>query len=648
MMLRGAGSWPAPLKGRHYAARSPWRIEGSIENFHDGPTQMPAVSPSRRALLQTLLALPAAANAAARAQVTTRSKVLRYAFEVAESGFDPAQLSDLYSRIITAHLFEGLYRYDYLARPFRIRPATAAALPEVSDDFTVWTIRLRPGIFFQDDPAFRGTSRELVAADYVYAFKRFFDPRWKAPAYASLAELQIIGIDALRDEVLQDKRPFDYDRPIEGLRALDRYTLQFRLAQPRPRFLQVIATGDLYGAVAREVVEAYGDDIMSHPIGTGPFRLAEWRRSSKIVLERNPGYREVLWDEAPNENDAEGRALAQKLRGRRLPLIDRVEISIVEETQPRWLSFLNKQFDLMERLPFEFVNLAVPNGKLAPSLARQGVQMERVLNSDVTITLFNMEHPIVGGYTPEKVALRRAICLAIDIDQEIRLYWRGQAVPAQSPVAPHLTGYDPSFVSENSQFNLARAKALLDMFGYVDRDGDGWREQPDGSPLALEWATTPDQRARQRDELRRKDLTALGLRIEFKPAKWPENLKNARAGKLMVWSLGYTSAAPDGQPAFDRGASVHVGGQNLARFRNKEFDALYNRMREIADGPERERLFLEGKRLMIAYAPYKYHVHRILTDLAHPWLIGFRRSLFSQEWWQYVDIDADAQERALK
>ncbi len=607
---------------------------------------MPRVSRSRRALVQSLLALPAAARAAAAPQDAPRRKVLRYAFEVAETGFDPAQIVDLYSRIVTAHIFDGLYRYDYLTRPFRIKPNTADALPEVSGDFTVWTIRIRPGIRFQDDPAFKGEQRELTAADYVYSFKRFFDPRWKSPTYATLAEQQIIGLDALRDEALKNKGPFDYDRPVAGLRALDRYTLQFRLAQPRPRFLQVIAGSDLYGAVAREVVEAYGDDIMARPVGTGPFRLTEWRRSSRIALERSPAFREEFWNEEPSEDDAEGRALAQRLRGRRLPIVDRVEISIVEETQPRWLSFLSREFDLVERLPFEFVDLAVPNGRLAPNLARQGVRMSRVLNSDVTITYFNMEDPVVGGYTQDKVALRRAICLAIDIDQEIRLYWHGQAVPAQSPLAPHLTGYDPNFVSENGEYNLARAKALLDLFGYIDRDGDGWRERPDGSPLVLEWATTPDQRARQRDELRRKDLTALGIRIDFRPAKWPEHLKNARAGRLMVWSLGYSSAAPDGQPAFDRGASAHSGGQNLARFRLKEFDVLYNRMREIPDGPERDRLFFEGKKLLIAYAPYKFHVHRILTDLAQPWLIGFRRQFFSQEWWHFIDIDAGAQARA--
>jgi ABC-type transport system substrate-binding protein len=593
---------------------------------------------ARRAALKGLAAAPLAAALPAHAEEAPQ-KILRYAFEIAESGFDPPQLVDLYSRIVTAHIFDGLYRYDHLARPFKIKPNTAESLPEVSADFQTWTVRVRPGIYFTDDPAFNGKPRELVAQDYVYSLKRFFDPRWKAPAYPTLAEQKMVGAERARERALTERKPFDYDAPIEGLRALDRYTLQFRFEEPRPRFLQVITSGDLYGAVAREVVEAYGDAIAEHPVGTGPFKLGEWRRSSRIVLVRNPGYRTHFYDAEPNPDDEEGQALAMHFRGRRLPMLDRIEISIIEETQPRWLSFLNKQLDLLERLPFEFANIAIPNNQLAPNLARRGVQMYRSLNADVTITLFNMDHPVIGGYTPERVALRRAINLSIDVDQEIRLYWRGQAIPAQSSLMPNTVGFDQNFRSEMGEFNLARAKALLDMYGYVDRDGDGWREQPDGTPLLLEWATTPDQRARQRDELRRKDLSALGVRIEFRPAKWPENLKNARAGKLMVWSLGYSAASPDGQASLDRGASAHVGGQNLARFRNNTFDQIYTRMRLLPDGPERDSLFLEAKRILIVYAPYKNHVHRILTDLAQPWLHGYRRPLCWNEWWHFVDIE---------
>ncbi len=330
-------------------------------------------------------------------------KCLRYPFEVAESGFDPAQLSDLYSRIVTAHIFEGLYRYDHLARPFKLKPNTADGMPEVSEDFRVWTVRVKPGIFFQEDVAFKGQRRELVAEDYVYAYKRYFDPRWKSPALASLSELKLIGMAAVRDAAVKGKQPFSYDTAVEGLRALDRYTVQFAFELPQPRFIQIMATSDLWGAVAREVVEMYGEQIPAHPVGTGPFRLAEWRRSSRILLERNPTYREVFYDAEPNADDAEGQALAQRFKGRKLPMLDAVEITIIEEEQPRWLSFLNKEQDLIYLLPYAYMDIAAPNGKLAPNLSREGAQMYRTLASDIgLLTYFNMEDPVVGGYSPDE------------------------------------------------------------------------------------------------------------------------------------------------------------------------------------------------------------------------------------------------------
>ena len=592
--------------------------------------------------------MPAPSIAQSQATNGSRIKTLRYPFEVAETGFDPAQLIDLYSRIVTAHIFENFYDYDHLARPFKIRPCTAEAMPEVSEDFRIWTVRIKPGIYFQDDAAFKGVKRELVAADYVYSWKRIFDPRWKSPTIAGLIELKILGMAELREAALKGKQPFNYDTPVEGMRALDRYTVQFKLAEPQPRFLASLAGGDLAGAVAREVVEAYGDAIPAHPVGTGPFRLTEWRRSSRIVLERNPTYREVRYDAEPNADDADGQALLQQFKGRLLPMIDRVEISIIVEVQPRWLSFLDKQQDFLYLLPYDFVNVAAPNGKPAPFLAKQGAKLYRSLASDVTLTFFNMDNPVVGGYTPEKVALRRAIGLAIDIDQEIRLFWRGQAIPAQSGVAPNTVGYDATFVSAEAKYDLSQARSLLDLYGYVDRDGDGWREQPDGSPLVLEWATTPDQRSRQRDELRRKDMNSIGVRVNFNPAQWPENLKNARAGNLMIWNLGSSAASPDGESSFARGATSHKGGQNLARFSNKQFDEIYRRLQELPQGPEREQLFFEGKRLLAAYAPYRHHVHRILTDLGWPWVSGYRRPPYWLTWWQYVDIDVEQQAKAIR
>ncbi|MEP7300690.1 MAG: ABC transporter substrate-binding protein [Caldimonas sp.] len=594
-------------------------------------TQAMAAAWAARALPGFAAPAPAAAEG---------ERVMRYAFQVAETGFDPAQISDIYSRIVTAHIFESPLTYDYLARPFKLKPLTAAAMPEVSDDFRTFTFRIRPGIFFADDPAFKGQRRELVAEDYIYAFKRIYDPKLKSPGMPSLEDERIVGLKELHDDALKSKKPFDYDRKVEGLQAIDRYTLRVHLHEARPRHLYVWASRDILGAVAREVVEEYGDRIMDHPVGTGAFRLEEWRRSSRIVLVRNPGYREHIYDAEPNADDAEGQALLQQFKGRRLPMLDRVEIAIIEQTQPRWLSFVNGEQDFLERLPTEFVEQAVPGGKVAPNLVKQGIKAHRVASADVTLVVFNMEDPLVGGYTPEKVALRRAMVLGNDVSREIRVAWRGQAIVAQSIVPPLTEGYRADLRTEMGTYDLARARALLDMYGYLDRDGDGWREQPDGNPMVMELSTQSDQLSRQRDELWKKSMDSLGLRMTLKTAQWPENLKAARSGKFMLWRVGSSASTPDGHGALERAYGGSIGKGNLARFKLAEFDRLYERMKMLPSGAERQALFERTAEIMTAYAPYRIAVHRILTDMSYARLVGYRRPPFWLDWWQYVDVDA--------
>jgi ABC-type transport system substrate-binding protein len=597
-----------------------------------------------RARIAALLAGAAFALAGTLAAAAERGsaappppKVLRYAFRVAETGFDPAQISDLYSRTIAANIFEAPYEYEFLARPVRLRPATAAAMPEVSDGFRTFTIRLKPGLFFADDPAFKGVRRELTAADYVYSIKRHFDPRWKSPSVSGFEEDAIVGLDALRKAALAGA-PFDYDREVAGLRTLDRYTLQVRLERPAPRFAERLADPAVTGAVAREVVEAYGDRITEHPVGTGPFVLARWQRSSLITLERNRSFREQFYDEEAPAGDPIAQEAVRALKGRRLPLVDRVEVSIIEENQPRWLAFLNQEMDVLEQVPEDFMTVAMPNDRLAPNLAKRGIHAVRYARSDVSLSYFAMESPVVGGYSPEKVALRRAVALAVDIDAEIRNVRRGQAIPGQSPIAPGTSGYDPAFRSEMSEFSRAKAKALLDVYGYLDRDGDGWREQPDGSPLVLEYATQPDDFNRQLITEWKKNMDAIGVRMVFRVAKWPENLKASRAGKLMMWGVGW-SGGPDGGDFLVLGHGPSKGQSNHARFELPEFDRLYDLQKRLPDGPERFAVMTQAKELMIAYMPYKVHVHRIWTDLAQPWVVGFHRNVFLRAFWKYVDID---------
>ncbi len=606
-----------------------------------GPRANPRVPGRRRVLRAAAALLAAGAGGAARAgdaPAAAQAKVLRYAFVKAETSFDPAAVNDLYSRIITGHVFEGLVGYDPLARPALLVPRTAEALPEIANDFRRFTFRLKPGTWFADDPVFGGKRRELVAQDYVYALQRIADPAVRSPQWGSIEQCAILGLADARRRAADAHRPFDYDAPVEGLRALDRYTLRIELAEPRPRLVEVLAQGDIYGAVAREVVERYGADIGAHPVGTGPFRLAQWRRASRIVLERNPDFRVETYAATPAEDDVEGQALLARFKGRRLPMVDRVEVSIIEEEQPRWLSFLDRETNFIERVPEAFIGLAMPGGRLARNLARQGVQAYRMVAPDALLTMFNMEDPVVGGLDPAHVALRRAIGLAIDTDREARLVRHGQMIAAQSQVVPHTTGYDAGFRSEMGDFDLARARALLDLYGYVDRDRDGWRERPDGSPLTLVVANQSDPVSHQLGEMWQHNMAALGVRVDFRIAQWPENLKAARAGKLMVWDVASTASVLDGQQALERLYGPSSAGSNIARFRLPAFDAIYDRMLVLPNGPERDALFVQLKRLAVAYMPYKVRGHRIITDLAWPQVVGFRRPLCWVDWWQHVDV----------
>jgi ABC-type transport system substrate-binding protein len=566
-------------------------------------------------------------------------KVLRYSFRVAETAFDPAQITDLYSRTIASHIFEAPLEFEFLADPARMRPNTAAAMPEVSADFKTFTFRIKPGIFFADDPAFKGAKRELTAQDYVYSVKRHYDPRWKSGNLYLLENMKIIGLSEFRKELIDAKKPFEYDREVDGIKALDRYTFQIKTAVANPRLLLQFTDASFLGALAREVVEFYGDKIGEHPVGTGPFKLAEWRRSSRIVLDRNPGYRDVRYDEHPPASDARLTAIAAQFKGRQMPMVDRVVVSIIEENQPRWLAFLNGEHDVLEEVPHDFASKVLPNNKLAPNLAKQGIVMVRYPRAEVSVSYFGMENPVVGGYEPHKVALRRAIALAVDVDAEIRLVRGGQAIPAQSPIGPKTWGYDPTFKSEMSEFSRAKAKALLDLHGYVDRNGDGWREQPDGAALVLEYHSQPDQQSRQLIEAWQKNMSAIGIRIDFRIAKWPENLKSSRAGKLMMWGVGWSTTLPDGDTFLALGYGPNKGQANHARFDLPAFNKLYEEQKALPDGPERWAAMEAAKKLMIAYMPYKVHLHRIWTDLAHPWVLGYHRNITVREFSKYVDID---------
>jgi ABC-type transport system substrate-binding protein len=443
------------------------------------------------------------------------------------------------------------------------------------------------------------------------------------------------GADALVKQARATGK-FDYDATMPGLVAVDRYTLRIKLTA-RSYDLLADLTTDTAAAVAREVIEAHADGsgwAMEHPVGTGPYMLKEWRRGQKMVLEANPHYREVTFPESMDSGDSE--ILAQ-MKGKKLPLIGRVEIYVIEEGNPRLLAFEKGELDYVA-IPAELTDRVLDGSKLNARYAKAGVTLARGTQPAITYTFFNMEDPIVGGYEKERVALRRAISMAYNSEEDIRVLRRGQALPATQPVPPGVSGYDSSF-NGRAQYDPDAARALLDKVGYVDKDNDGWRDLPDGKPLVLRMNSTIGTFERQQDELWQRSLNAIGLKVEFVKQKFPETLKMARAGQVQMWSLSNTSTTTEGYGFFGLLYGGHAGLSNLSRFNLPKFNTRYEESRQLPPSPGRNRVFKEMSELVAAYSPWMLNVYRIENVVVYPWVLGYKYNAINHHPWQYYDID---------
>jgi oligopeptide transport system substrate-binding protein len=592
-----------------------------------------------------LAALATLALTAAQAvYAADMNKTLRVAVQSPETGFDPQAISDLYSSFICRVIFDPLYQYDYLARPFKIIPNTAAALPLISDDGKTWIIKVRPGIYFSDDPAFQGKKRELTAADYVYSWKRMIDPKVRAPNIEVVTDRFVGDIEFGRAAAAGANV---YDLELEGMRALDRYTIQLKLKQPDYDLLSDLTTNPT-SAVAREVVEKYGDPahrVMANPVGTGPYLLKNWRRAQKITLEASPSFREVYF---PTSEDPADKEIVAAMKGKRIPAIGRIEMIIIEESNPRLLAFISGELDISNPVPADLIyNVLDGHGKLKPELGKRGIRHVQSYQPSITFEYFNMDDPVVGGYSREQIALRRAISMAYDVKAEIAVVRQGQGTPATQMVPPPSIGHDPKFV-DRATFDPVAANALLDRMGYLDRDGDGWRDLPDGRPFTLSIASVPSAVDRQFDELWKKSMTAIGIRVDFLKQKFPDLLSKARAGQLQMWGLGNTAATPEGFTFFGLLYGPNAGLSNLPRFNLPQFNELYAKGKRMQNGPERDQVIRQLSELVNIYAPMKLTAYRFDNVLVHPWLLGYKYMPFNANPWRYWDLDPAMRDAAVK
>ncbi|BBB65424.1 heme-binding protein [Undibacterium sp. YM2] len=569
-------------------------------------------------------------------------KVLRVLVTTPESSLDPAVASDVPSVSINENIFEPMLRYDYLARPVKLKPNTLKSMPEILDQGKTYVLHLQPGIMFTPDPAFKGKPRELTAEDYIYSIKRIYDPAVKSP-WLFMFEGKLLGDEKLKPAKDGKSQDFNLQTSIPGLQAVDKYTLRVRLNAPDSNFLFILAT-TATGAVAREVVEAYGNQVGNHPIGTGPFILGQWQRSFRIELLANPQYRKVVFNDQGTDDAT--RKIAASLAGQTLPRVSKVEIKVMEEQQSRVLGFLNNEFDYLEQVPPPLSNMVLDDGKLKPGLQQQGVRLSLFTPLQTYYMWMNMEDPVIGGYTPEKIALRRAIALSYDSKEDIALMEKGLAIQAQSPLPPNVLGYDASYKTP-VQYDVKLANALLDRFGYK-RGTDGYRHLPDGQPLHLQMHSLASTTGRLRDEVWRKNLDAIGIHVSFKTDKHSEVLRAARLGKVQMTEANWIADFPDAENFYQLLYGPNAGRANYSRFNLPAFNKLYEEAMRLSDSPERTAMYRQMAQLMHGYSPWVPRIHPVTADLSQPWLQNYYRHPVDFTSWRYVDVDVAARNKVLK
>lgn len=567
------------------------------------------------------------------AKAADPSKVLRIAFPVAETGFDPVRVSDTYSATVNEAIFDRLYTYDYLARPAKIVPMTAEAMPEISDDGRVYVVHLKHGIYFTPDPAFGGKPRELTARDYVYSFERFADPANRSP-WAFLVQDRFVGLDREIEKAKKTGK-FDYDAKIPGLVAIDRYTLRLQLKRPDYLLLYTLAH-TAFGAMAREVVERYGHDLEAHPVGTGPYVLAQWRHAAKIVLVANPHYRKEVWNFQSSGEAWDAKVIAA-MRGKAIPQIGRVDISIIEEPQSLWLAFGRGELDV-SGVPGTFVTQALDSSNhLLDRWTKQGVMLYRSVLPGIVYASLNFRDPLIGGFSKEKIALRRAIIMGYDLPDDIRVLRKGQAVQAQMPIPVGVVGFDPAYRNVN-QYDPGMANELLDYYGYR-KGADGYRSLPDGQRLTLRMATGTSAVDRESDELWKRSMDAIGLRIQFDQGQFSAQIKAARACHLMMWGAAWAADYPDGDDFMQLLYGPNTGQSNNGCYESKAFDAMYEKSRTLPpDSPEREELYLEMTRLAQVDGAWSLQTSPISNVLIRPWVEGYKRHPILNASFVYMDL----------
>ncbi len=537
---------------------------------------------------------------------------------------DPALAADVSSALAVGHLYDRLVQYHYTARPYRLIPAMARGMPEVSSDGTRYVFRLRADLYFIPDACFGSaagtdvesdlTRRRVRARDVVFSLLRLADPRTHSPGFWIFRGF-LKGLEDFR-EACSKLPPGDfspYENGIPGLYARGEDVVVFELTRPYPRLLHVLAMS--YCSVLPEkALRFYGARIDQHPVGCGPFRLESWRRDYRIVYGRNASFR---LEHYPGSTE-------------RLPRVDRIVANVVREPLTAWLLFLQGNLDVTGLTSDNFEAVVERGVSLTPELVQRGVRLLRTPQFQINYVAFYHEDPLLG----RNLALRRAISLAYDVQARIVMS-NNQLLPAKGPIPPGVAGYDPDLVNPWAVHDVVRARELLAEAGFP-----GGVDPRTGKPLELQFDLGGTDLIRRRQaEMMVADMKRIGLRIVPHLNSWPRFLDKLRRGEVQLFRVAWVGDYPDGQNFLQLFYGPNSTTCNRARYRNPKFDALYEKAEPMPDCPTRTRLYREMQRLLVDDCAWIFESYPVAFRLVQPWVSGYIPHHFAYDRWKYLDVD---------
>jgi oligopeptide transport system substrate-binding protein len=550
-------------------------------------------------------------------------------------GFDPVTSADVPSAHAIYKVYEGLYEYEYLIRPYAVRPNLAEAMPEVSPDGLTYTFRLKKGIKFIDDPCFPGgKGREVTAEDFVYSWKRVADVKTKSNCYW-IFEGRVVGIEQFHQKSITGK--VDYSEPVEGIQALDRYTVQVKLLKPYPQLIWILTMSYTF-AVPREAVDYYGQEFLNHAVGTGPYVVDEWKfRNYRIVYRRNPSFHADFYPTKGEPGDKAKGLLRDA--GKPLPIIDEITQYVVSDTSTEWLMFLDGKLATAGISRDNFSAVITPQRDLTPELKAKHIRLEMAPELWTEYIGFNMEDPVVGmSKDPETNVrhrkLRQALAHTIDTEKWIEFY-NHRMRPANSTIPPGIAGHDEG--APPYPFDLTKARQLLAEAGYPDGiDPKTGRRLT----LIIELRNASEPEERQSFDLLASFFTAIGVELRPSYNNWPEFLKKMERKQQQMFRLGWVADYPDAENYLQLFTAKSISpGPNHTNYSNPAFDELYDRATIMQDSPERTKLYEKLNDMVMEDSPWILLDYPLAFGLQQDWLKNYKFHAFPYPNMKFYRID---------